>query len=175
MAYDIGPKIGIEGESEFRAAITNINQNIKTLGTEMKAVTSAYDKDEQSVVKLAAQAPEWGREFVDGLRRGIREGAAPLLQDMGNLREDLRGAFSGEMAAAQRRLDRSMAQLPRGAQEETAVRRRDWADQNAPLDYDALAQAVKRGLDGSVVSMSGRKVGQLITDYQQSERRAKGS
>lgn len=124
---------------------------------------------------LSAQAPEWGREFVDGLRRGIQEGAAPLLQDMGNLREDLRGAFTGEMAAAQRRLDRSMAQLPRGVQEETAGRRRDWADQNAPLDYDALAQAVKRGLDGSVVSMSGRKVGQLITDYQRDERRAKGS
>ena len=55
MAYDIGPKIGIEGESEFRAAITNINQNIKTLGTEMKAVTSAYDRNDQSAEKLTAQ------------------------------------------------------------------------------------------------------------------------
>ena len=55
MAYDIGPKVGIEGESEFRAAITNINQNIKTLGTEMKAVTSAYDRNDQSAEKLTAQ------------------------------------------------------------------------------------------------------------------------
>lgn len=145
--------------------VSALADTVDALGNE---ITAQMDQ-------LAAQAPEWGREFVDGLRRGIREGAAPLLQDMGKLREDMRGAFTGEMAAAQRRLDRSMAQLPRGAQEETAVRRRDWADQNAPLDYDALAQAVKRGLDGSVVSMSGRKVGQLITGYQQSERRAKGS
>ena len=124
--------------------------------------------------QLTAQAPDWGREFVDGLRQGIQAGSAPLLQDMGKLREDLRWAFSGEMAAAQRRLDRSMAQLPKEGSE-TAVHRRDWSKEENPLDYDALAQAVKRGLDGSVVSMSGRRVGQLITSYQQGERRAKGS
>jgi len=124
--------------------------------------------------QLTAQAPDWGREFVDGLRQGIQAGSAPLLQDMGRLREDLRWAFSGEMAAAQRRLDRSMAQLPKEGSE-TAVHRRDWSKEENPLDYDALAQAVKRGLDGSVVSMSGRRVGQLITSYQQGERRAKGS
>ncbi len=124
--------------------------------------------------QLTAQAPDWGREFVDGLRQGIQAGGPPLLQDMGRLREDLRWAFSGEMAAAQRRLDRSMAQLPKEGSE-TAVHRRDWSKEENPLDYDALAQAVKRGLDGSVVSMSGRRVGQLITSYQQGERRAKGS
>lgn len=124
--------------------------------------------------QLTAQAPDWGREFVDGLRQGIQAGGPLLLQDMGKLREDLRWAFSGEMAAAQRRLDRSMAQLPKGSSE-TEIHRRDWSKEENPLDYDALAQAVKRGLDGSVVSMSGRRVGQLITSYQQGERRAKGS
>ena len=133
-------------------------------------VTGVAEQMEQ----LTAQAPDWGREFVDGLRQGIQAGSAPLLQDMGRLREDLRWAFSGEMAAAQRRLDRSMAQLPKEGSE-TAVHRRDWSKEENPLDYDALAQAVKRGLDGSVVSMSGRRVGQLITSYQQGERRAKGS
>ena len=37
MAYDIGPKIGIEGEKEFRQAINNINTNMRTLKTEMEA------------------------------------------------------------------------------------------------------------------------------------------
>ena len=37
MAYDIGPKIGIDGEAEFRKAIQNINTNIKTLGTDTAA------------------------------------------------------------------------------------------------------------------------------------------
>jgi len=39
MAYDIGPKIGIEGEAEFRKAIRDINTTMRTLGTEMQAVT----------------------------------------------------------------------------------------------------------------------------------------
>ena len=30
----IGPKIGIEGEKEFRIAINNMNTNMRTLGTE---------------------------------------------------------------------------------------------------------------------------------------------
>lgn len=138
------------------------------------AVSALVTGVAEQMEQLTAQAPDWGREFVDGLRQGIQAGGPPLLQDMGKLREDLRWAFSGEMAAAQRRLDRSMAQLPKEGSE-TAVHRRDWSKEENPLDYDALAQAVKRGLDGSVVSMSGRRVGQLITSYQQGERRAKGS
>lgn len=55
MAYDIGPRIGIDGEAEFRRAIQNINTNIKTLGTEMLAVTSAYDANDQSAAALTAR------------------------------------------------------------------------------------------------------------------------
>ena len=52
MAYDIGPKIGIEGESEFRNAIRGINDNLRTLGTEMKAVASQYDSSDKSINSL---------------------------------------------------------------------------------------------------------------------------
>lgn len=55
MAYDIGPKIGIDGEAEFRRAIQNINTNIKTLGTEMLAVTSAYDANDKSAAALTSR------------------------------------------------------------------------------------------------------------------------
>ncbi len=55
MAYDIGPKIGIEGEAEFRQAINGINTNLKTLGTEMLAVTSSFDKNEKSTESLTAK------------------------------------------------------------------------------------------------------------------------
>ncbi len=55
MAYDIGPKIGIEGEKEYRDAIKQINQTIKTLDTEMAAVTSAYDKNDKSAENLTGQ------------------------------------------------------------------------------------------------------------------------
>lgn len=56
MAYDIGPKIGIDGEAEFRAALKTIASQAKTLGAEMKAVTSAFDKNDKSEKALTAQS-----------------------------------------------------------------------------------------------------------------------
>ena len=38
MAYDIGPKIGMDGEAEFRKQLSNINTSLKTLDTELKKV-----------------------------------------------------------------------------------------------------------------------------------------
>ena len=55
MATNIGPKIGIDGEAEFRKQIANINQQIKTLGSEMKAITSEFDDNADSQVQLARQ------------------------------------------------------------------------------------------------------------------------
>ena len=52
---DIGVKLGVEGESEFKNALKEINTNLKTLGTEMKAVTSAFDKNDTSIEKLSEQ------------------------------------------------------------------------------------------------------------------------
>nr|DAY89103.1 MAG TPA: tail tape measure [Caudoviricetes sp.] len=55
MAYDIGPRIGIEGEAEYRKQIQAITTQQKTLATEMQAVTSAFDKNDQSQENLTAQ------------------------------------------------------------------------------------------------------------------------
>ena len=54
MAVDIGPKIGIDGEAEFRKSIQNINQQLKTLGSEMAAVTSAFTENTTEQEKYAA-------------------------------------------------------------------------------------------------------------------------
>lgn len=55
MAYDIGPRIGIEGEAEFRNSINNINTTMRTLGTEMLAVASQFDKNDKSQQAYAAK------------------------------------------------------------------------------------------------------------------------
>ena len=57
MSYNIGPKIGIEGEAEFRKSIRQINDTYKTLEAETKAVTAAFDAqgDEQGKLKAASQ------------------------------------------------------------------------------------------------------------------------
>lgn len=63
MAADIGPKIGIDGEKEFRDALKSMGQQLKTLGTEMTAVTSAFDVDNDSQKKLAAQSNVLNRQM----------------------------------------------------------------------------------------------------------------
>lgn len=56
MPVNIGPKIGIDGEKEFRQNLNSISQQLKTLGTEMKAVTSAFDANDKSQENLANQS-----------------------------------------------------------------------------------------------------------------------
>lgn len=63
MSVDIGPKIGIDGEKEFRESLRTMGQQLKTLGTEMKAVTSAFDVDNDSQKKLAAQSDVLNRQL----------------------------------------------------------------------------------------------------------------
>lgn len=53
MPYDIGPKIGIDGEAQFRKEIQQITENIKTLGSEFKVVASAADAEGESIESLS--------------------------------------------------------------------------------------------------------------------------
>lgn len=55
MAKGMGYKIGFEGETEFMRALKEMNAQLKTLQTEMKAVTSEFDKEDESQEKLTAQ------------------------------------------------------------------------------------------------------------------------
>lgn len=54
MATNIGPKIGIDGEAEYRKQINNIIQQAKTLDSEMRAVTSSFTKSTSAEEKNAA-------------------------------------------------------------------------------------------------------------------------
>ena len=49
MAVNIGPRIGIDGEAEYRKQINNIIQDTKTLKSEYEALTSQFDKGKQSL------------------------------------------------------------------------------------------------------------------------------
>ena len=54
MATNIGPKIGIDREAEYRKQINNIIQQAKTLDSEMKAVTASFTKSTSAEEKNAA-------------------------------------------------------------------------------------------------------------------------
>lgn len=55
MADNFGLKIGLEGEKEFKAALSDINNSFKVLGSEMKLVESQFDKNDTSVEALTAR------------------------------------------------------------------------------------------------------------------------
>lgn len=63
MAYDIGPKIGIEGEAEYRKQINDINITMRTLGTEMKAVSSEFIGNEKSIEAYTAKNEVLSKEI----------------------------------------------------------------------------------------------------------------
>jgi phage-related protein len=50
-----GGTVKLSGESEYRKALQDITSNLKVLNSEMKTVTSAYDKNDTSAENLSAQ------------------------------------------------------------------------------------------------------------------------
>lgn len=64
MPYDIGPKIGIDGEAEFRQKINEVNTQIRTMGTEMDKVTSSFGKNQDSEEALTAKNEVLNRQIA---------------------------------------------------------------------------------------------------------------
>lgn len=60
-ANDIGPRIGIDGEAEFKKSIAAVNAQMKALGAEMKAVTAEFAANAQSEEALTAKNEVLGR------------------------------------------------------------------------------------------------------------------
>lgn len=65
MGYNIGPKIGIDGEREFRDQIRKINDTYKALEAETKAVCKAYDAQGDEQGKLEAQSKQLSRQIEE--------------------------------------------------------------------------------------------------------------
>ena len=76
-----GLKIGLEGEREFKRAITDINREMRVLGSEMKLVASQFDKNDQSAESLTARNQVLGKEIeaqkakIETLRQALQNSA----------------------------------------------------------------------------------------------------
>lgn len=72
MGYNIGPKIGIEGEAQFRQQIKAINNEYKTLQAQTKALTAEFDKngDQQGKLKMQTQQLE---KQIENQKQAIEE------------------------------------------------------------------------------------------------------
>ena len=64
MGYDdFGLKIGLEGEKEFKKALSEINQSFRFSAPEMKVVQSQFDKNDSSVEALTARNQVLNKEI----------------------------------------------------------------------------------------------------------------
>ncbi len=63
MADNFGLKIGIEGEREFKNALREINQSFRVLGSEMKLVSSEFDKNDKSIQSITARNNQLNKEI----------------------------------------------------------------------------------------------------------------
>lgn len=72
MAVNIGPKIGIDGEAEYRKQIQRIIQETKTLKSEYEKVTSAVD-DNTSAYKKNAEEHKILNEQIDVQKQKVAE------------------------------------------------------------------------------------------------------
>lgn len=82
MAVNIGPQIGIDGEAQFRKEISNLIQQQKTLASELKAVTSAFDKNDKSQEAVSAQSSVLAKQIqlqyleIGKLKQGLIQATA---------------------------------------------------------------------------------------------------
>lgn len=81
MAVDIGPRIGIEGEREYRQKLQEIIAGQKTLASEAKAVSAAMQDETNAEKKDAAQKDVLTRQILnqkeklEELEKGLRASA----------------------------------------------------------------------------------------------------
>lgn len=69
MAYDIGPRIGIDGEKEFRDALRQLNAEYKAMEAQTKALTAEYDRNGDEQGKLTALSAQYSKEIENQERR----------------------------------------------------------------------------------------------------------
>ena len=94
---DAGLKLGVDGEKDFKRALSEINDTMKTLGTEMKLVSSEFDANDKSVTALKSRYGVMSQEVdaqskkVDTLKDALEAASKEFKIDV----EEAIGIFEG--------------------------------------------------------------------------------
>lgn len=176
---DIGPKIGIEGEAQFRRELAQINQGLKTLDAEAKAVAASMQDETDAEKKAAAQKDVLNRQILsqqeklDKLQQGLEASAKKYgeadtrtqkwqkavfdaTKDLANMEHELRG------------LDGSVDEAT-DSMEDAGDAATGWAD---VMKGQLLADAVRSGVqalagwikDGATALWDASKAGAAYAD-----------
>lgn len=181
MAVNIGPKIGIDGEAEYRRAIQGIIQETKTLKSEMQATASAWDKDTSAQKKNAEQRKILGKQ-VQAQKDKVAELQNMLEKSEAKYGENAQQTLKwkqavNEATAELNKLEQELKNIPNGLQEmgkglqETGDRLKGIGDAIMPISAAAaagLGAAVKLTADfdqqmSKVGAISGATAAEMET------------
>ena len=143
---DMGVKLGIEGEREFKSSLKDINATMKVLGSEMTLVASQFDKQDKSVQALNARnsvlnaAINEQRNKIDLLQKALANATLSF------------GEADSRTKAWQEKLNKAQAEL-NGMERE--LEQNNKALENAGEEYDDAGKESKKF--GEEVKDSGEK------------------
>lgn len=169
MAVDIGPKIGMEGEREFREKINQTNQALKTLAAEGKAVTSSFNDETDAEKKAAAQKDVLSRQIETQkdklalLEKGLKESAQ--MYGEADTRTMKWQQAVHEATAKLNGMEKELDDVDKGMDETTDSMEdaedaaKGWAD---VMKGQLLADAVKTGLKS--IANLGKKAASAMWD-----------
>ena len=103
----IGAEIRLEGEKDFKRAVSSINTDLKLMGSELKKVESEYKGNENSVSALAAKSEQFTkiaeaqRQKIEVLQKAVEKSREKYTTAGQNVEK-----YRNELADAERELDR---------------------------------------------------------------------
>lgn len=140
MAYNIGPKIGIDGEKEFRSQIKNINDTYKALEAQTKAVTRAYEANGDTQGKLEATSKQLQKQI------DLQSKKIPLLEDAVKKATEKFGENSVETIRLQGALDDTRATI---SELEAQLRENNRQLEESAQAMDQTSDAAQEAADGT--------------------------
>ncbi|WP_105303102.1 phage tail tape measure protein [Anaerolactibacter massiliensis] len=175
MATNIGPKIGIDGEAEYKRQMSDIINQQKTLNSEMKKVKSSFDestsaqKKNKAMAEVLSKQLDLAKQKRTALQEVIDKGNKKLEEQKQKLDElkSAEGDHTKEIANAQAEYDKTASALQTYQQQlnntEADINKLDSALKNAtgPKAFAAeLEEASKKMKD---VGEGMTKVGDTLS------------
>lgn len=180
MATDVGVRIGVEGEREFRTALSAINSQIRNLNSEMRNVVSSFDGMEDAEQSAAARSDVLNRS-IEATQQKITllssqyDKASARLNELGEALSRAQQEFGQNSAQAARAQNaynnqvRTVSELSRQINDaNTDLNRfqrelRDSADEAGGFWSTLKNAIVGGGISGAVQSLIGN-ITQLIDE-----------
>lgn len=131
-----------------------------------EAITVMADDVAAQIDALNSSALGMGQDFIGNLIEGIEMKAAALRQTVQNICRDAQRCAEAELQPVQQQIQLSMASLADRIDQSSGAGRSGMAAN--------IAAAVRDALAGVSVNMNQRKVGELITDWQDRNDKSRG-